>query len=147
MARKVQSFTVEKANRDQGKTFIITEMSAEDAHEWAVKAIFGIMNAGVDMSDDLVQMGMGGIAMMGLKSLTKLPHSVARPLLDQMRECVQIKQELAIGGARKLMPGDFEEAITIFELEKIAITMHIEPFITGSGLTSESASPTPAANN
>lgn len=143
MARTVQTFTVEKSNRDQGKTFIITEMSARAAHKWATKAIFAVMNGGVEIPDDVAAMGMAGIAVLGLGALTGIPYAVAEPLLNELLECVQIKQELA---TRALwMDDDFEEVTTIFDLQRLVLTMHIEPFISGGNRNSVSPPTTPAA--
>lgn len=143
MARTVQTHTVEKQNRDQGKTFIITEMSARAAHKWATKAIFAVMNGGVEIPDDVAAMGMAGVAVLGMAALSNIPYSVAEPLLNELLDCVQIKQELT---TRALwMDDDFEEATTIFDLQRLVLTMHIEPFISGGNRSSESPPTTPAA--
>lgn len=128
MARKVTQFPVEKEGRDKGKTFVITEMSAVQAHEWATKAIFAILNSGIDMPDDLAQMGLPGLAVMGMGAITNIPHAVAKPLLDELMTCVQIKVEKT---TRALYPDDFEEVTTIFDLQREVLSMHIAPFISG----------------
>lgn len=142
MARTVKTHVVTKQNRDHGKTFIITEMAPRRAHSWATKAIFAVMNSGVDIPDDVMSMGLAGIAVIGLGALTNIPHAVAEPLLDEMLSCAQIKQALV---TRDLVEEDVEEAITLFELQQIAISMHIEPFISGDNQNSELSPTTPAA--
>ena len=35
MARKTQTYTIDSGGRDKGKTFLITEMPATKAEDWA----------------------------------------------------------------------------------------------------------------
>ena len=142
MARIVQTHTVEKANRDQGKMFILTEMTPRVGHRWATRAIFGAMNGGVEIPDDIQQMGLAGLAVLGLGALSSIPFAIAEPLLDELLTCVQIKQELA---TRPLVDEDIEEVTTLFDLQRLVLTMHIEPFISGGNRTSVSPPTTPAA--
>lgn len=135
MARKIVEYKVEKANRDKDKVFVITEMSAVQGHEWATKALFAILNSGVEMSDEMAGMGLAGLAVMGMGAITKIPHAVAKPLLDELLHCVQIKQEKV---TRALVPEDFEEVMTIFDLQREVLSMHILPFISGGGHSSQS---------
>lgn len=128
MARKIVEYKVEKANRDKDKIFVITEMSAVQGHEWATKALFAILNSGVEMSDEMAGMGLAGLAVMGMGAITKIPHAVAKPLLDELLTCVHIKQEKV---TRPLVPEDFEEVMTIFDVQREVLTMHIVPFISG----------------
>lgn len=134
--RKVITHRIESPGRDTGKVFIITEMGARPAHRWATKAIFALINAGVDVPDDMQSMGLAGVAVMGLSAVTKLPHAVAEPLLDELLECVQIKQEVL---TRPLVDEDIEEVKTYFDLQRVVLTMHIEPFISGGVQGSESS--------
>lgn len=142
MARTVLTHKIEKQNRDQGKVFVITEMPARQAHDWATKALFAVMNAGVELADDTLSMGMAGLMAAGMGSIAKIPHAVAKPLLDELLTCVQIKQELT---TRDLFDGDIEEAVTYFDLERVVLTMHIQPFISGGGQSSASAPPNQVA--
>ena len=50
MARKEASFTAE-SGRDKGKQFLITEMSASQAENWAIKVILAIGNAGIEIPE------------------------------------------------------------------------------------------------
>src|SRR6478736_900733 len=142
MARQVITHKIEREGRDRGKVFIITEMSATAAHCWATRAIFGIMNGGVDIPDDVLSQGMAGLAAIGLNGLTGIPYAVAGHLLKEMLQCAQIKEQLLV---RPFTDDDVEEAMTLFELQRIALTMHLQPFISGGTRTSESPPTTPAA--
>lgn len=133
MARIVKEHKITKANRDHGKVFVITEMSPRKAHDWAVKAIFGILGSGVELPDDIAAQGLAGLATLGMSRLTSIPHAVVAPLLAELMECVQIS---APGGPRAMFEEDIEEAATIFELEGAALTLHLEPFIGGGNRNS-----------
>lgn len=141
MARKTVDFPVVKDGRDKGKVFIITEMSAVQGHEWATKALFAILNSGIDMPDEMASMGLAGIAVMGIGAITKIPHAVAKPLLDELMTCVKIKQEKV---ERAPVPEDFEEIMTLFDLQKEVLSLHLTPFTSGVRPTSPSGQTTRA---
>jgi len=88
--RKTLTYTVTDSGRDQGKTFLITEMSAADAEDWALRAFFALMNSGIDIPDEVADMGFAGIATVGLKALGKVEYAKAKPLFDDMMTCVQV---------------------------------------------------------
>lgn len=134
MARNIVPYIVEKKNRDEGKSFVITEMSAVQGHKWATKALFAILNSGIEMSDEVAGMGLAGLFLMGTDAISKIPHSVAEPLLDELMLCVQIKMEKV---TRPLVPEDIEEITTIFELQREVLSLHIAPFTSGVRQTSE----------
>lgn len=133
--RKTIIHKMEGEDRDKGKTFVITEMAARPAHRWASKAIFALLNAGVEIPEELRDAGLAGIALMGISAISKIPYAVAEPLLDEILECVQIKQELV---TRAIVDEDIEEPKTLFTLQRLVLTMHIEPFISGGVQTSAS---------
>lgn len=143
MARKIIDYKVTADNRDKGKVFIITEMSAVQAHKWASKALFAILNSGGEIPDEMLKMGLPGIAAAGMGSISSIPFAVAEPLLDELMGCVKIRQDLTPDG-RPLMPEDIEEMSTIFDLQGKVLTMHIAPFISGVRQKSPSAPTTRA---
>lgn len=138
MARIVKEFTVEKPNRDKGKTFVITEMDSFSAYDWATRALFGMLNSGMPISKELLDAGMVGIAQMGLEGVRGLPASIALPLMEELQACVRIKEP---NGSRAVMKSDVEEFSTWFQMQKEAFTLHIEPFISGGGQNSQSPQP------
>ena len=81
--------------RDSGKTFVLTEMPADQGARWADRFIFAIMNAASDIPDGIIGGGMAGLAAIGvgpaLEALSKVPFDVAEPLLDEMMGCVQYR--------------------------------------------------------
>ena len=90
MARKQKTITITPAGRDKGKAFLITELSAAEAEDWAGRALFALMNAGVQIPDNIAQAGLAGLASVGLKALNSLKFEQAKPLFDKMMECVQL---------------------------------------------------------
>lgn len=92
MARKTKLITIPQAegNRDSGKTFLLTEMSAAQAEKWALRALGAIANSGLDIPPDVMQLGMGALVAVGFKGLLTMQFDEAEPLLDEMMGCVVI---------------------------------------------------------
>ena len=124
--RKTSTYTETADNRDKGKVFKLEEMSADQAEAWALKAFFAIMNAGIDVPDNLADLGFAGIATAGLNALGKVDYETARPLLDEMMTCIQIIPDPAKPNvARALFPGDIEEVATKLKLRKAVFDLHV----------------------
>nr|WP_250135698.1 hypothetical protein [Escherichia coli] len=64
-------------------------MSASQAEWWAMRAIMAMGRGGVELPDDVRSLGMAALALEGLKALSKIPPDEARPLMDEMMDCVQ----------------------------------------------------------
>ena len=139
MARKQLTVTIGVEGRDKGKVFILTELSAYEAEEWAGRALFSLMNAGVEIPENIAEAGLAGVAAMGMKAIAKLPFESAKPLLDKMMDCVQIQPSANV--TRELMSGDVEEVATLFTLRKKVLGLHLDfftaaaPSISGSKST------------
>ncbi|RRA37838.1 hypothetical protein C3O72_02935 [Cronobacter sakazakii] len=116
MARKEIPFIVEDENRDKGKEFIITEMSAWDADELA-QDIFRAMGDS-DFSAipaDVIAMGCAGLATVGLSVISASSPDVARQLRDRLMSTVEIVITHDGKRNRRKVNGaiDFEEVSTI----------------------------------
>lgn len=137
MARKELKYTVTDAGRDIGKTYVITEMSARAGHAWATRALFGAMNGGIDIPDNILSAGFAGLATMLVKSLGKMSVYVAQPLLDELLDCVKVMPDPSKPNVvRALIDDDTEEVKTIFILQKEALALHVDFSIPGAPLTS-----------
>lgn len=90
MARKTKKVTIKSDDRDAGKTFLITEMPADQAENWAMRLLFALMNTGVDLPPNALDAPSMALAGIGLTALGKLPYKDVKPLLDEMFECVQL---------------------------------------------------------
>ncbi|ELY4670909.1 hypothetical protein ACOJBQ_003907 [Cronobacter muytjensii] len=118
MARKEIPYVVMDENRDKGKEFIITEMSAWDADELA-QDIFRAMGdcnyTGIPA--DVIAMGCAGLATVGLSVLSASSPEVSRQLRDRLLSTVQIV--ITHDGDRQIRAVksiDFEEVSTIRSL-------------------------------
>ncbi len=92
MARKTKTIAIPQAegNRDSGKTFLLTEMSAAQSEKWALRALGAIANSGMGIPPDVMRLGMGTLVAVGFKGLLTMQFDDAEPLLDEMMQCVVI---------------------------------------------------------
>ena len=142
MARKTKKITIESNGRDQGKVFLITELDAWAAEEWATEALFAMMNAGVNIPEGIENAGLAGVAALGLSALTKVSYDKAKPLIEKMMSCVQV----VLAVTRPLIADDIEEVGTLLLLKKEVLLLHLDFFTAGGAsiLGSVAASTTPA---
>lgn len=128
MARKTKKVTISSNDRDNGKSFLITEMPADQAESWALRLLFALMNTGVDIPDSAMDAPTMALATIGIQALGKLPYKEAKPLLDEMFECVQF-----LPPNTKIAPIDvgsgensqIEEVITRMKLRVEVFELHV----------------------
>lgn len=133
MARKSASVTITAEGRDKGKTFLLTEMPARQAEQWATRALFAMGQSGIDIPDDIAQAGMAGIAAAGIRALTGIQFADAAPLMDEMMECVQFvpdpRQPLVRRAITEAGPdgegADIEEVATRLHLRSEVVALHV----------------------
>jgi hypothetical protein len=134
MARKEIPYVVTDENRDKGKEFIITEMSAWDADELA-QDIFRAMGDS-DFSAipaDVIAMGCAGLATVGLSVLSAASPDVSRNLRDRLLQTVQIViTHEGSRQVRQVKPIDFEEVSTIRTLMDQVFRVNFD-FLTFAG--------------
>ena len=135
MARKEASFIAE-IGRDKGKAFHLTEMPATKAENWAIKALLAVGNSGLEIPENLAAQGMAGLLAVGYMNLLKIPFEAAKPLLDEMMDCVQFVPSPSI--KRPLIDDDIEEVQTRLLLRKAVWNLHMDFFLSESKSTSES---------
>ncbi|MEF3068043.1 hypothetical protein [Pandoraea apista] len=122
--------TIDAQGRDFGKVFVITEMSAAAAEEWAGRALFAMLNAGVEIPDNIAGAGLAGVASLGIEALSRVTFDAAKPLLDEMFSCVQIQPSPKV--TRALIEDDIEEVATRLRLRKEVWNLHVD-FSTAAG--------------
>jgi hypothetical protein len=136
MARKTIDYVEQGNGRDKGKVFRITELPAEDAEEWGARAVFALMNAGVDIPDDVAKQGLAGLAAIGVAALTKVPFDQAKPLFEKMMQCVTfIPDPSRPQVSRALFADDIEEVSTRLKLRKEIVMLHLSFFTDASPST------------
>jgi hypothetical protein len=129
MGRKEATFTATDG-RDKGRRYKITEMGARQSEEWAGRAIFTLMNCGVDIPDDMLSKGLAGLAAIGIKALSKVPFDAAKPLFDEMMACVEFMPDPKNASVvRPLIDDDTEEVSTRLKLRKAVLDLHLDFFI------------------
>lgn len=132
MARKEVFYTVEDKGRDHGKVFYIREMSATQAEWWAIRAGLAMAKNGVNLPDNFSDMGMAGMAKVGLEMVAKIPPEDARPLLDELMRCVQAVPNPADKNIKRpLIDDDTEEVITRLKLRGEVFKLHVD-FLTAA---------------
>lgn len=144
MARKVTNFTVTDEGRDKGKTFVITEMSADQLEAWAARALLLLMGSGAEVPEDAATMGVAGLVSVGFKALSGLRFEVVAPLLEEMMECVQAMPDPSRPHVlTPLFPESIEEVMTRFQLRKAWWELHTSFLAAAARLNSEES---PAAS-
>jgi hypothetical protein len=127
MARKIAQWTVTDEGRDKGKVFLLTEMPASRAEAWATRVLLALMGSNTNLPENFADMGMAGLAELGLKAIAGLKWEVAEPLLEEMLQCVQIipspgKPQVV----RALVESDIEEILTRFKLRVEVWKLHMD---------------------
>jgi len=146
MARKTKTVQIEGEGRDQGKVFFLTELPAAQIEEWAARALFAMMNCGVEVPDDLLKAGLSGLMAIGIKSLSKVPYEMAKPLFDEMMSCIAIIPDprqpavkLGYMGVGPMVEDNIEEVSTRLILRKAVFDLHMDFFIGAARLKQEAA--------
>lgn len=144
MPRRTKRITIAEKNRDQGKTFVLTEMPADQAEWWATRALLALTNAGADLPAGVsANAGMAGVAAAGIQALSQLRAETVKPLMDEMFGCVAYEhdpshplQPIFAGEASQI-----EEVSTRIRLREELLELHLGFSIRGAASTSASASP------
>lgn len=125
--RKTQRITVTAEGRDKGKTFLLTEMPADQAEAWALRALLGLQRSGFEITDEALAGGAASLAALGLKALFNLPWAELEPLLEEMFSCVMYvhdprhpAQEITSG-----INSQIEEVATRFMLRLAIFELHL----------------------
>ncbi len=118
--RRTAEVTITAEGRDKGATFILTEMFADEGEAFAIELMLLMVRAGIEIPEDVAGAGFEGVALYFqnnpakiLQVLGGISMDEARPLLDQIMACVQIKEAMAV---RALTRDDIQEVKTRFYL-------------------------------
>lgn len=127
MARKIANHRVTEEGRDNGKLFLITEMSASRAESWAMRVLLALIGSNINVPENFAELGMAGLAELGIKALSGLSWEVAEPLLEEMMECVQIIPDPSkTHVVRPLIESDIEEVKTRLNLRMEVWKLHMD---------------------
>ena len=152
MARKTKTLVIE-SGRDQGKSFLITEMPVTRADKWANKALCNLLKAGIDPKAVNVNLlintidpnqevkidrmgGMLELATLLGRAVGGIPYETLQDLKDELiDECVQI---IPSGGSPRQflsIDDELESLFTLESLRKEALLIHIDFLADGSSQT------------
>lgn len=131
MARKIKDIIIatgDPENRDEGKTYRLTEMAALQAEKLGWKVAAAIGKSGVDIPDEVRHRGIDAIFTVGMKSFVGVDFVDAEPIMDEIMECATF---LPVGNdtPRQIFPGDIEEITTILKIRQELVELHTGFFI------------------
>jgi hypothetical protein len=109
------------AGRDAGKSYKITEMPAWKAEKWGLRVMAAVGRSGMFVPDAVLQRGLAGVAIVGLRGLMMMQFADAEPLLDEMMTCVERAEAKAV---RALVDDDIEEVVTFLKLRSEVLEVH-----------------------
>lgn len=133
MPRATKVVVIEAEGRDKGKHFLITEMSSTAAEEFGLRLFFALGQSGVEIPEGIEGTGFAGAITIGIRALSGLPWHLAKPLLDEMFQCVSyipdpanasIVRGNAAGGIGRMFEEDIEEVSTRLRLREEVIGLH-----------------------
>ena len=134
MAQKTKVFKIEnEKSRDYGKQFLIEEMSAWSAYDWALRAFLALAKNGIKIPEEVQDLGIVGLAQMGLNALAGANYGDVKPLLDELLRCAKIIPDNNKDVSRPILEVDMQEISTIFLLHKEAFALHAD-FLADSAL-------------
>lgn len=128
MARKIERLTITSEGRDKGKTFILTEMPADQGERWALRALLALTNTGAAIPEEALGAGMAGLAAVGIQALGMLDSVQVQPLLDELWPvCVRIQPPNEKLMPQEILPGinsQIEEVKTRLEIYRALLKLH-----------------------
>lgn len=146
--RKTKEIKIETANRDQGKRFRITEMSACAQERWATRAVLALLNSGLELpegisAEDLQgSSGLAKLLSMGVKAFSNIKYEYAEPLYAELLKCVEYLGTQGDAVSRPLTEETADEVIeevtTLLTLRKEVLKLHFDFLLDGGNLTSAS---------
>lgn len=138
MARREKIVVITSEGRDKGKTFKITEMSADQGERWAYRALLALSRGGFELPPGIFEAGMAGLAavvpylvVIGFRSLHAARWEELEVLLDEMMQNIKYQPPIAGVPASDLISGinsQIEEIRTRVELRKEVLMLHVSPF-------------------
>ena len=129
MARKTTTYTVDSEGRDKGKQFQLTEMPATKAEDWAIRAMFALGAANVEIPEGALQLGMASLAEIGIKKLFAVEAAQMRPLLAELMECVELvpnPQKPQVKIKYPVFESQVEEVKTLLLLKWEVLKLHLD---------------------
>jgi hypothetical protein len=125
MARKEVYVTIAGGpdNRDNGKRFLLIEMSAYDIEWFAIRALMALGSSGITVPQELTNAGAIGLALLGYQVFMGASPDAIQPLKDEMMtRCVHFAPEGPI--RMSWDPQLVEEVSTLREIREKLLELH-----------------------
>lgn len=132
MPRKTTRITITEEGRDKGKAFVLTELPADQAERWAIRAMLAMVQSGADISPETMAGGMASFAALGVQALGGVAWEQLEPLLAEMFTCVQYQHSTPGIPLQSISDGinsQIEEVATRFALRVAVLQLHMNFFI------------------
>jgi hypothetical protein len=112
-----------KENRDAGKTFLVTEVSAVQAEEWGLRAIMALGTSGIVVPQETADAGLIGAVLVGYQAFMGAKPSEVLPLWREMIPAC-VKYQPSPGIAMPYDPSLIEEPGTLLLLRQKILEIH-----------------------
>jgi hypothetical protein len=156
MARRSATVVIDDPkSRDNGKSFRITEMSADAAERWAIRLLLLFARASTKMPENFAASGMAGLQasipgllVQGLQSLGGIDYAEAAPLLDEMLGCVEFRGPGTdtYFSLRGTGMSQVEEVSTLLKLRGEVLQVHVNFSLADALSNSNESSPAQASS-
>lgn len=115
--------------RDAGKKFVITEMPARRAEQWADRAFLALAHSSANLPPGIERAGMAGIAQIA-HLLSGLQFAELAPLMDELLKCAQFVPDQKQSYVRDILDNgaegdDIEEVATRQLLRQRILGLHV----------------------
>lgn len=131
MARREIELTIAETGADRGKVFYIRRLSAWDADQWGRRVIYGLLHSRAEIEGLDPDLGLAGLAELGLQLLFYIEPEVADGLLNTLTSCVFRRPDARNPAVEvPLLSDDIEDIATLTTLREAAFRLHID-FFTG----------------
>lgn len=99
-----------------------------------IRAGLAMAKNGVNLPDNFSDMGMAGMAKVGLEMVAQISPDEARPLLDELMKCIQFVPDPTNQSIKRgLIDDDTEEVVTRLKLRSEVFKLHVDFFATVAG--------------
>lgn len=112
--------------RDNGKTFVLTEMDAYSGQRWATKALQALGSGGIHIDADSLKGGFAALAGIAFVGLLRANTETIQSLLDEMLTCARYEHD-SRQPTQAIAPGPkcpVEEIKTFYTLQRALFTLH-----------------------
>lgn len=112
--------------RDNGKTFVLTEMDAYSGQRWATRALQALGSGGIHIDADSLKGGFAALAGIAFVGLLRANTDVIQGLLDEMLTCAKY-EHMPNQPLTAILPGPkccVEEIKTFYTLQRALFTLH-----------------------